>query len=265
MIGLIHAYEAGGIWEGVTYPPKSFQHPIGVGGLQCPGDDAFLYSTAADWIAPSVSCGSSAVASPDNRGHVIINDSDHSFYYTRFMDPTGNVLNRKARNFIWENFTHGASVLFMDPYEVNWAPGNRNVCPQPVHGICPAPDPKFDNIRDNLGYTLRYAKRMNLAGMTPHGRLASTGYCLAKVEDPGAEYLVYAPSGGTFTVNLSATRGTLKVEWFNPASGKTIPAGRRQGGQSAPTFTAPFTGDAILYLSESASTGSAHSALGGSK
>jgi hypothetical protein len=265
MIGLIHAYEAGGTWEGVTYAPKPFRHPVGVGGLQCPGNDVFVYGTSADWIAPSIGCGSSAVASPDNRGHVIINDSDHSFYYTRFVDPAGNVLNRKARNYIWENFTNGAAVLLMDPYEINWPPSDRNVCPKPVNAICPAPDPKYDNLRDNLGYTLRYANRLNLASMTPHGSLASTGSCLASLADPGAEYLVYAPSGGTFTVNLSATRGTLKVEWFNPASGKTIPAGTVQGGQSAQTFTVPFTGDAILYLSESTSTGSAQSALGESK
>ena len=193
MIGLIHAYEVGGTWEGGgLLPPKPFRHPVGLGGLQCPGNDVFLYGTSADWIAPSVGCGSTAVASPDNQGHVILNDSDHSFYYTRFVDSAGNVLNRNARNYIWENFTNGAAVLFMDPYEVNWAPGNRNVCPQPVNGICPAPDPKFDNIRDNLGYTSRYAIRMNLAGMTPHGSLASTGYCLASLADPGAEYLVYA-------------------------------------------------------------------------
>ncbi|MGH9511138.1 MAG: putative collagen-binding domain-containing protein [Terriglobales bacterium] len=256
MIGLIHAYEAGGTWEGVTYPPKSLRHPVGLGGLQCPGNDTFLYSTAADWIAPSVGCTARAVAPPDNHGHVILNDSDHSFYYIHFVDSAGNVLNREARNYIWENFTNGAAVLFMDPYEVNWAPGERNVCPHPVNGICPAPDPKYDNLRDNLGYTLRYANRMNMASMLPHGSLASTSYCLANPADPGAEYLVFAPSGGTFTVNLSATRNTLNVEWFNPASGKTIPAGTVQGGLSGQPFTVPFPGDAVLYLFEPASTGS---------
>lgn len=262
MIGLIHAYEGGGTFEGVTYSRKRFRHPVGIGGLQCPGNDVFLYSTHADWISPNVGCVDPAVAAPDNQGHVIINDSDHSYYYTRFMSPDGTVLDAKARIFIWGNFTHGASVLFMDPYEVNWAVGNRNLCLHPVNGLCPAPDPKFDNLRNNLGYTLQFADRMNLAAAKPHGILASTGYCLA---DPGAEYLVYAPAGGTFTVNLSAARSTLKVEWFNPASGKTIPEKAVQGGQSAHSFTAPFAGDAILYLFESVPSGSASSALDGSK
>lgn len=262
MIGFIHAYEGGGTFEGVTYSPKPFRHPVGIGGLKCPGDDAFLYSTAADWISPNVGCVAPAVAASDNRGHVIINDSDHSFYYTRFMSPNGKVLDEKARIFVWGNFTNGASVLFMDPYEVNWAPGNRNICPHPVNGLCPAPDPKHDNFRDNLGYTLRFAKLMNLSAAAPHGELASTGYCLA---DPGVEYLIYAPAGGSFTVNLSATRKPLHVEWFNPAGGKTITAGTVRGGNSAQPFTVPFGGDAILYLSYRASSGSAESTNGGNK
>jgi hypothetical protein len=262
MIGLIHAYERGGTFEGVTYPGKPFRHPVGIGGLKCPGDDSFLYGTSADWIAPDVGCGSTAVASPDNQGHVILNDSDHSFYFTRFVDPAGKVLDRKARNYIWENFTNGASVLFMDPYEINWVPGERNICPKPVNGICPAPDPKYDNFRDNLGYTLRFANRMHLAGMKPDRSLASTTYCLA---DPGAEYLVYAPTGGTFTVNLSAVHNALRVEWFNPENGKTITAGAVRGGSSAQTFTPPFTGDAVLYLGQFASNGSTRSSLSGGK
>ena len=136
------------------------------------------------------------------------------------------------------------------------------MCAKPVNGICPAPDPKYDNIRDNLGYTLRFANRMKLASMMPHGDLASTDHCLA---DPGAEYLVYAPSGGTFTVNLSAARSTLRAEWFNPDNGKSLPAGMVQGGQSAQSFTAPFKGDAILYLSGSTNAGAASSAIGESE
>ena len=48
--------------------------------------------------------------------------------------------------------------------------------------------------------TLTIANQMNLVAMTPQNALSSTAYCLANA---GKEYLVYAPSGGTFTVNLS--------------------------------------------------------------
>src|SRR5438477_9812876 len=49
-------------------------------------------------------------------------------------------------------------------------------------------------------------------------------YCLAQTPSFGAEYLVYAPFGGSFTMDLSAMANSRKlaVEWFNPASGETI-------------------------------------------
>jgi hypothetical protein len=88
---------------------------------------------------------------------------------------------------------------------------------------------------------------MNVANMTPQPGLCSTHFCLANTSSSGGEYLVYAPSGGSFTVNLSATPQNMNVEWFNPATGTATPAGTVTGGSSQ-TFTPPFGGDAILYL-----------------
>ena len=45
------------------------------------------------------------------------------------------------------------------------------------------------SIRRNLGYALSYARRMNLAAITPRGDLNSTGYALANPAASGAEYL----------------------------------------------------------------------------
>jgi hypothetical protein len=63
----------------------------------------------------------------------------------------------------------------------------------------------------------------------------------------GAEYLVYLPGGGLVDVDLSATSETLKVEWFNPDHGTTTDGGSVTGG-SPQSFTAPFGGDAVLYI-----------------
>jgi hypothetical protein len=98
-----------------------------------------------------------------------------------------------------------------------------------------------------MGYTLTYARRMNLLAMTPQNNLSSTGYCLANAVASGAEYLVYLPSGRTATVNLTTAFGTLSVEWFNPSSGATTAGGITTGGANR-SFTAPFGGDAILYI-----------------
>ena len=115
------------------------------------------------------------------------------------------------RNYAWENFMTGNQVLFMDPYVVYYPREKRNVCVSPTNAICSGPDARYDNFRDNLGYILRYSRKVNLASVTPHSALCSTGYCLAQTPSVGAEYLVYAPSGGSFTVNLSAMSGVKKI------------------------------------------------------
>ena len=238
LIATVRAYEK----------EKPYQHPIGYGTLQKPRDAA-LYDSDADWVAPAAwvsptrSCGGGQPACKVN-----INDSDHS-YFGMWNDTP-----RKNRNYAWENFTNGNQVLFMDPYLVSYPRQKRNLCLDPEHGIGAAPDPRWENFRNNLGYLVRYARRLNLNNVTPKGALSSTGFCLAQTPPAGAEYLVYAPSGGAFTVDLSAmpdTR-TLAVEWFDPATGTAIPQEPVVAGSRARSFTPPFRGDAVLYLVDTA-------------
>lgn len=94
---------------------------------------------------------------------------------------------------------------------------------------------------------LAYSRKPDLARIRPHPELSSTGFCLAVA---GAQYLVYAPSGGPFTVNLSGSGdpGKLTGEWFNPATGQTVSQHPVASG-STTSFKPPFEGDAILYLS----------------
>jgi len=96
---------------------------------------------------------------------------------------------------------------------------------------------------------------MNLAQMTPQPSLASTGRVLAHATANQAEYLVYQPGGGGFTVNLSATTQVLNVEGFNPSTGAITSGGQVRGGSSALPFTPPFSGDAVLYLIDTAGNG----------
>jgi hypothetical protein len=55
------------------------------------------------------------------------------------------------RNYIWENFANGNQVLYMDPYLIYWPSGNRNLPANPVNGVGSAPDPRWDNFRNNMG------------------------------------------------------------------------------------------------------------------
>ena len=59
--------------------------------------------------------------------------------------------------------------------------------------------------------------------------------------------LVYQPtSGGAFSVELPAD--TYRFEWFNPRKGVVASHGNIQSSGGAQAFTAPFEGDAVLYL-----------------
>jgi hypothetical protein len=124
------------------------------------------------------------------------------------------------------------------------------MCTGPSRGICRAPDSRWDNLRDNLGYILQYSRKLNLVNVAPRDALSSTGFCLAQTPAVGAEYLVYAPADGALTVDLSAMSSarSLRVEWFNPSTGSTIPEAPIPLGSSSQQFTPPFAGDRVLYL-----------------
>lgn len=142
----------------------------------------------------------------------------------------------------------------MDPYEIFWQGSPvRNTCLNPSSQVCTGGvDVKLNKLRASMGYLQSFANsNLNLLKMTPQNSLSSTGFCLADNSATGAEYVIYAPSGGTFTVNLSATARALNVTWFNPASGVSTAVAAITGG-STKSFTAPFSGDAVLYLVDAA-------------
>jgi hypothetical protein len=235
LISLTRAYET----------RKPLQHPIGYGVLS-DNNDATILNSDADWIAPAVkisptrSCGSGHPACKVN-----INDSDHS-YFGMWNDSA-----QANRNYFWINFTQGNQTLFMDPYVVFYPREKRNLSVSPVHGIGSAPDPRWDNVRDTMGYIRAYADQLNLAAMAPRGDLSSTDHALVSAAPARSEFLVYARSGGNFTVNLAGVDGLLAVEWMNPATGAKT-AGALVSGGSTLTFTPPFGGDAVLYLRRNA-------------
>jgi hypothetical protein len=238
LISFVRSYEKG----------KPYQHPIGYATLGEKPMDSMLYNSDAYWVAPwakvspTKSCGSGKP-----RCKVNINDSDHSYF------GMWNETARQNRNYAWENFTNGNQVLFMDPYLVYYPREKRNLCSSPINGIGEKPDPRWENFRNNLGYILKYSRKLNLSHVTPMASLSSTKHCLAQTPAAGAEYLVYAPSEGAFTMDLSAMPDSrmLAVEWFNPSTGETIVQDPIRAGASFQSFTPPFKGDAVLYLVDS--------------
>ncbi len=229
MIQLVRGYEA----------TKQFQHPVGFGALTG-GTDQQLYASSADWIAPS-----SFPISTDNQGKVVLCDGDHIAHSAGpgMGAPPGDA------SFVWKALCLGSQALMMDSYR---AYGTNNTCPNPVNDLCTGSSPtstQWDPQRDQLGFALIYANKCrDLAAMTPEPGKASTGFAVVNDAAQGAEYLVYAPRGGTFTVDLSGSGAPLSVEWFNPESGKVITSSPVSRGSASQSFTAPLSGDAVLYL-----------------
>ncbi len=237
MIALARSYESS----------KPWQHPIGYGVLE-DNNDATILNSDADWIAPAAKLSpTSSCGTGRPRCKVNINDSDHSYFGMWNDSPQTN------RNYFWINFTNGNQTLFMDPYVVYYPRENRNLCPSPINEISSRPDPRWENVRATMGYIRGCAERMDLAAMTPQGQLSSTGHALAGDPSSNPEILVYVPSGGTFTVNLSNRSGPFLVEWMNAATGEKI-AGADVSAGATRDFTPPFRGDAVLYLKANASS-----------
>jgi hypothetical protein len=205
---------------------KPRQHPVGMTSQYPGGDNATLFASPADWISPNQGSGNyynDPLASDGTK--VILSDTDH------LCGICGD------RYWAWKSFLRGMNPLFMDAYH---GPGSG-------YSGWKFDDPQWVSLRSNLGHTLIFAKRINLAGMLPRNELSSTRYCLSNAGAAAPQYLVYLPAGGTATVNLTAASGELAVEWFNPATGLAILGGTTQGGARR-SFTAPFSGDAVLYV-----------------
>jgi hypothetical protein len=198
---------------------KPRRHPVGMTYQHAGGDNATLFASAADWISPggsapgggAVPYGTDPPAADGSK--VILSDTDHIWGISPGADS----------NWVWRSFTRGLNPIYMDLLDDKPAP---------------------KGVRRAMGQTLRHARRIDLVNATPRGDLTSTAHCLAH---PGSEYLVYNPGGGAFNVNLGATAGTYRVEWFRPATGASSLAPEiTASGQKK--FKPPFGGDAVLYL-----------------
>ena len=243
MIDHIRAYEA----------TKPKQHMVGM-TWEWPNDagqNQDLYNSPADWISLGGGADLDAYVPPVADGSkVIMADTDH------LCGICGD------RKWVWKSFTRGENPIFMDIYDN--ATSGRGM---------PFTNVNEGEVRNNLGYVRAYAERMNLVAMTPRPDLCSTGYCLANPAADAAAYLVFLPAGATISellqrlgidkspsiylpsdgradVDLSGSPVELVVEWFNPLNGTIIDGGKVLGGKSQ-TFSAPFKGDAVLYLYQS--------------
>jgi len=243
MIRFVQNYE--------TTKPK--QHPVGMTSFDTSPEEAardgaidVLLSSPADWISPCNDGKANYAASPPvaSGKKVILSDTDH------FFGVGGD------HSWVWKTFTRGLNPIYMDPLDL-------------VTGEKQDP-PNVATARSAMADTRSFANKINLAAMLPQSELCSTTFCLA---NPGSEYIAYLPFGShwveawikflpirlqmwakslnlfhrTVTVDLTAVSRTFRVEWFDPVKSRNMTAGTATGG-GRQKFTAPFAGDAVLYL-----------------
>jgi hypothetical protein len=81
--------------------------------------------------------------------------------------------------------------------------------------------------------------------LSPNDDLANRGRCLAEL---GKQYMVWVDGGGSVALTLPKNRSRFSATWFDPIHGTmTTSNGVTAGGKQ--TFTPPFAGDAVFYIS----------------
>lgn len=206
------------------------QHLVGMssdGGYVKGDDTERLFKSDADWICPGWNTDTSCIYMTDPPAatgeKIIMVDTDH------LWGIGGDY------RWVWKSFLRGLQPNYMDPYveydsSATWG----------------STQGQFDSARRAMGLTLRVANQLDLVSMVPHNELSTTAYCLA---NPGSAYLVYLPGDDTVTVDLSSAVGKLKVQWLKPADG-TILKGKKITGGRKSELIAPFSGDAVLYITK---------------
>ncbi len=193
---------------------KPTQHPVGMTFQFKGGTNKNLFDSPADWISPNPEGGYRDNPPADNRGKVILTDTDH------LWGIGGN------QAWVWKSFTRGLNPIFMDPYD-GVVLGEKLTA-------------SYEPIRKSMGYALKFAQRMDLNKCKP----TASGYCLA---NPGKQYLAFQPKKGE-PIKLKLKPGNYRYEWFDPASGKAVSKGRISGKKKEATFSNPAEGEAVLFV-----------------
>ena len=219
---------------------KPKQHPVGMTAGYWSADEnrTTLDASPADWVSylfeikPAKGQEALNVHDPfvASGRKVSIQDSDHWWVVSIYGDS------EFGRQWVWKSFCRSHNPILME----HLPPRSFIAQDHPLS----LEDRGYVASRMAMCHTISFAERMPLASMQPSNDIASSTFCLAA---PGEEYLVYSPVGGTVAVDLSGYDREFSVEWFDPAAGKAMAAGRVRGGDRR-EFHVPFAGDAVLYL-----------------
>ncbi len=188
--------------------------------------NARLAASDADWTSPN---GEGHETDPPaaTGAKVSVLDTDHIWG-----------IGGQSVDWVWRAFARGHNVLSMDSLKGPDLAGrsvryDAETTPEKVAAE--------DAAREGIRQTRAVSEMLDLRGARSRGDLSSTGFALA---DPaGGAFVVYAPEGGGFALDLSGTAGKeLAARWVDVEAGTVAEAGGVEGGGSARRFDAPTGG-----------------------
>ncbi|WP_405242461.1 DUF6298 domain-containing protein [Lentisalinibacter salinarum] len=197
-----------------------YRAPVGMSFQHRNGDNAALFASPADWIAPGAHPGFYRTNPAVARGaKVIIADTDH-LAGSSLVDP------------VWpyKALLRGLNVLYMDRYF-----GSSSVSTEHVNAA-PA-------IRANIGTARLLADLLQIREAVPKTNVSSSRYAL--VADDWM--LVLAPDAQRLEVDLRDYAGQMGAVWIDILRKRLITADAVETGDFS-GFYPPVRGGALLYL-----------------
>jgi hypothetical protein len=160
--------------------------------------------TGKPWVVAFDESGSAAIGQVPDLGYEDFNGSDNSGkkIYTQ---------HEVRKQTLWGTLMGGgAGVEYYFGYKV---PQNDLICED-----WRSRDQSWDYCRHALDFfrSLPFPEMANADPLVGNNKNDNSKYCFAR---KGSIYVIYLPNGGTSDIDLSETRGTFKITWFNPRTG----------------------------------------------
>lgn len=240
---VIHSYPD---WQGRVYTPLlGHLSQLTGASLQNLWKDA--HRLTLKWISESAKAGKAWVVANDEQGSAgtgVPPDPGYQGYdgHGRDGKAVDHDLHDIRKATLWGNLmAGGAGVEYYFGYQL---PENDLVCED-----WRSRDQSWNYARIALDFfsdqKIPFPRMNNADELVGNPAHDNSRYCFA---EPGKLYLVYLPTGGQASLDLTAAQGAFTLSWFNPRTGGALQAGGQLKAGAASHFTAPDTNDWLAVI-----------------